>query len=186
MPYLTKLVEHVNVSISVPALRTIGNVVSSDQAEIARPAIDAGVIPLLAALLDHQKQILRKESAWTLANILAESAENVNMCLMQGIIDNLIHHLQHDVDPVRKECVWALANSIEKSNSEGCSAIVDKGLFTALNYALELKDQRIVHVALEAINKTLKKGQSLPLVDGENPFVLDVERCGLLDKIEEL
>ena len=53
LPYLTKLVEHVNVSISVPALRTIGNVVSSDQAEIARPAIDAGVIPLLAALLDH-------------------------------------------------------------------------------------------------------------------------------------
>ena len=26
----------------------------------------------------------------------------------------------------------------------------------------------------------------LPITEGENPFVLRIERCGLLDKLEEL
>ena len=43
---------------------------------------------------------------------------------------------------------------------------------------------RIVSVALEGILMALDKGQQLPLVDGENPFVLEVERRGLLDKLE--
>ena len=43
-----------------------------------------------------------------------------------------------------------------------------------------------MYVALEGIKNCLKKGNELPAVDGENPFVLKVEASGLLDKIEEL
>ena len=41
-------------------------------------------------------------------------------------------------------------------------------------------------MALEGINYALKAGQMLPITEGENPFVLKIERCGLLDKLEEL
>lgn len=60
------------------------------------------------------------------------------------------------------------------------------GYFTASNYALELPDPRIVFVALEGINHALNAGLERPPVNGDNPFVLAVESCGLLDKIEEL
>ena len=159
MPLLIKLIDHPSVSISVPALRTIGNVVSSDQAEISNAAIEAGIVPLLATLLDHPKPILRKECTWTLANVLAESVENVKMCLQANIIQGLILHLQHDMDMVRRECVWALTNSIQKATPELCSQIIDQKFFTACNYALELKDLRIVSVALEGILIALDKGQ---------------------------
>lgn len=60
------------------------------------------------------------------------------------------------------------------------------GYFTASNFALEANDARLVFVALEGLHYALKNGQELPLVDGEHPYVLSIERCGLLDKLEEL
>ena len=41
-------------------------------------------------------------------------------------------------------------------------------------------------VALDGIHSALKKGDNLPPVHGENPFVLKIEECGLLDRIEDL
>ena len=95
-------------------------------------------------------------------------------------------HLQHDVNTVRAECAWALTNALYKANSDSVKGIIDMGYFTASNYALELPDPRIVFVALEGINHALNAGLERPPVNGDNPFVLAVESCGLLDKIEEL
>ena len=51
---------------------------------------------------------------------------------------------------------------------------------------MEIQDHRILFVALEGIKNCLRKGNELPAVDGENPFVLRVEASGLLDRIEDL
>ena len=91
----------------------------------------------------------------------------------------------HDVNMVRAECTWVLTNALSKATPDLVKAIVDLGYFTAINYALELTDPRILHVALEGICFALKKGMELPLMNGENPFVLMVEQCGLLDKIDD-
>lgn len=129
---------------------------------------------------------MRKEVAWSLANVTAESAEMVQACLSAGIITSLILHLQHDVNQVRRECIWALTNALAKSTPQLVQAITDLGYFTAANYALEQTDPRLLFVALEGITYALKAGQELPLIEGENPFVLAIERCGLLDKLEDL
>lgn len=40
-------------------------------------------------------------------------------------------------------------------------------------------------MALEGIHYALKKGDELPKINGENPFLLKVEASGLLDKLED-
>ena len=149
-------------------------------------AINAGIVELFSKMIDHQKPVMRKEVAWSLANVLAESAERVQQCLDAGIVQSLILHLQHDVNNVRKECVWALTNALCRATPQQTEAIVRQGFFTACNYALELPDSRIMFVALEGISYALKNGTDLPLIDGEHAFVLQVEKCGLLDKLEDL
>ena len=94
--------------------------------------------------------------------------------------------MMHDVNQVRRECIWALTNAMAKATPQLAQAIEDLGYFTASNYALEQTDPRILFVALEGINYALKAGQILPITEGENPFVIKIERCGLLDKLEEL
>ena len=77
----------------MPSLRVIGNLTSSPVPALANFAIANGVLDHLAQLIDHQKQIIRKETAWLLANITADSAEQVELCLQAGLIKSLILHL---------------------------------------------------------------------------------------------
>ena len=81
---------HTEVKIAVPALRVIGNFLSSPEAAITSVPINAGVLPLLNECMAHPKQILRKETAWALANVTAESPERVQQCIDVGIIQSLI------------------------------------------------------------------------------------------------
>ena len=87
---------------------------------------------------------------------------------------------------VRRECVWALTNALSKSTPELVKAIVELGFLTSANYALDLPDPKLLFVALDGISYVLKAGMLMPLEAGENPMVLAIERCGLLDKIEEI
>jgi hypothetical protein len=56
--------------IVVPALRTLGNIVSGDDNQ-TQAVIDANVLPALTALLVNSKKNIRKETCWMLSNIAA-------------------------------------------------------------------------------------------------------------------
>ena len=118
MPRLTQLIEHHSEKIAVPALRIVGNILSSNDLDIAQVAVNAGVLGLFACLIDHPKQIMRKECAWSLANVTAESPERVQACLDGGIIESLILHMQHDVAMVKRECIWAMTNALCKATPQ--------------------------------------------------------------------
>ena len=174
------------MQIAIPSLRVVGNFLASDKQKISRVVLEANIIGVYGKMIDHPKQIMRKEVCWSLANICADSIQTVQACLSQGVIQSLIMHLQHDVNMVRRECVWALTNALSKSTPDLVKAIVELGYLTSANYALDLPDPRLLFVALDGISYALKAGMQMPLEQGENPIVLAIERCGLLDKIEEI
>lgn len=186
IPRLLQLVECEKINICIPAVRTLGNILASENSNYMQLAVQAGVLGIYQRLLNHPKQLVRKEIAWSLANITADSAEMVQACLTNGIIEGLIQHMMHDVNMVKLECIWALTNAMAKSTPQLVDSIEKYGYFTASNYALEHQDPRILYVALEGIRYALEAGMKLPMISGENPFVLKVEQCGLLDKLEEL
>jgi hypothetical protein len=65
---------HENVAIAIPCLRTVGNIVTGDDTE-TQLAIEANLIPTLSYILTHPKKTVRKESCWVLSNITAGTQE---------------------------------------------------------------------------------------------------------------
>jgi len=56
----------------------------------------------------------------------------------------------------------------------------------AFGTVLEIQDAKTLTVSLEGISYVLKCGQEMRTVEGDNPFSLVAEQCGLMDKIEGL
>lgn len=76
IPRLVQLLKHPNVAISVPCLRTLGNVVTGndDQTQIV---IESGALDALNELIYSKKKTVRKEVCWSLSNITAGSVEQI-------------------------------------------------------------------------------------------------------------
>lgn len=67
---LVQLLDCEDVAIVTPALRSIGNIVTGDDTQTDE-VLRANVLPYLAKLLEHKKNNIVKEAAWTLSNITA-------------------------------------------------------------------------------------------------------------------
>ncbi len=64
------LLNHKSVSVAIPCLRTIGNIVTGDNDQ-TQIAVEAGIIPALNETIQHPKKTIRKETCWVLSNITA-------------------------------------------------------------------------------------------------------------------
>ena len=71
------LCRHQSPSVLVPALRTVGNIVTGDDLQ-TQVIINCGALPCLLNLLttSHKKSI-KKEACWTISNITAGTKEQV-------------------------------------------------------------------------------------------------------------
>lgn len=70
VPRLIQLLQHPSVTISVPCLRTLGNILTGSD-ELAQMAIEAGVLEEFHKMLDHPKKAVRKEICWSISNVTA-------------------------------------------------------------------------------------------------------------------
>ena len=61
---------HENMNIQIPCLRTIGNIVTGDDNQ-TQAVLEAGLIQAINYNLNHQKKTVRKETCWVLSNITA-------------------------------------------------------------------------------------------------------------------
>lgn len=125
LPRLVQLLQHPNVAISVPCLRSIGNIVTGDD-EQTQQVIDAGALIALNELIYNKKKTVRKEVCWSLSNITAGSVEQIQLCLDMGIIDKLINILTNDDVEIKKEAVWAVSNCTASASFVQFQALVDK------------------------------------------------------------
>ena len=112
---LVQLMQHPNVAISVPSLRTVGNIVTGDDAQ-TQLVIEAGALDALNDLIYNKKKTIRKEVCWSLSNITAGSSSQIQQCLDLGIIDKLIMILLNDDTEIKKEAVWAVSNCTASAN----------------------------------------------------------------------
>ena len=73
----------------VPALRTVGNIVTGDDLQ-TQVIINCGALPCLLNLLttSHKKSI-KKEACWTISNITAGTKEQVSNLACQSHLDIL-------------------------------------------------------------------------------------------------
>lgn len=85
---------HTSPAVLVPALRTVGNIVTGNDMQ-TQVVINCGALNCLLTLLtaNHKKSI-KKEACWTISNITAGTKEQIQAVIQADIMPPLVALLQ--------------------------------------------------------------------------------------------
>ncbi|KAJ6974146.1 importin alpha-1 subunit family protein [Populus alba x Populus x berolinensis] len=186
---LVELLLHPSPTVLIPALRTVGNIVTGDDGQ-TQFVIDNQVLPCLhQLLLQNHKKSIKKEACWTISNITAGNRTQIQAVIEANIILPLVNLLQHAEFDIKKEAAWAISNATSAGSHEQIQFLVSQGCIKPLCDLLICPDPRIVTVCLEGLENILKVGEAdkeMGLNGGVNLYAQMVDECDGLDKIENL
>ncbi|XP_031103010.1 importin subunit alpha-4 [Ipomoea triloba] len=188
-PRLVELLLHHSPSVLIPALRTVGNIVTGDDTQ-TQYVIDNQVLMCLYRLLtENHKKSIKKEACWTISNITAGNKAQIKAVIESNIILPLVCLLQHAEFDIKKEAAWAISNATSGGSNEQIRFLANQGCIKPLCDLLICPDPRIVTVCLEGLDNILKVGEAdkkLGMNDGINIYAQMIDECEGLDKIENL
>ncbi len=144
-------------SAMLPALRALGNIVTGNEDQ-TQFVVNLNAIPVLCELLSNNKTQVRKETCWTLSNITAGTESQIQAVIDAGIMPKLIAILNSNSEDraVRKEAAWAIANTCSSGIDQHIRYLVSKKAVYPLTKLLFESDDKVILVALEALEGILK------------------------------
>ncbi|GAB4841067.1 hypothetical protein Ancab_021812 [Ancistrocladus abbreviatus] len=188
-PRLVELLLHPSPAVLIPALRTVGNIVTGDDIQ-TQTIIDHQALPCLLNLLtNNYKKSIKKEACWTISNITAGTKEQIQAVINAGIIAPLVHLLQNAEFDIKKEAAWAISNATSGGSHDQIKFLVSQGCIKPLCDLLAGPDPRIVTVCLEGLENILKVGESeksMGTTGDVNVYAQMIEEADGLEKIESL
>ncbi|XP_021906889.1 importin subunit alpha-2 [Carica papaya] len=188
-PRLVELLLHPSPSVLIPALRTVGNIVTGDDMQ-TQCIINHGALPCLLSLLTHNhKKSIKKEACWTISNITAGNREQIQSVIDAGLIGPLIILLQSAEFDIKKEAAWAISNATSGGTREQIKYLVEQGCIKPLCDLLVCPDPRIITVCLEGLENILKIGETektLGNTGDVNYYAQLIDDAEGLEKIENL
>uniref|UniRef100_A0A251TE75 Importin subunit alpha n=1 Tax=Helianthus annuus TaxID=4232 RepID=A0A251TE75_HELAN len=186
---LVELLLHPSPSVLIPALRTVGNIVTGDDLQ-TQHIIECGALPCLLSLLTHNhKKSIKKEACWTISNITAGNKEQIRTVIEAGLIAPLVNLLQTAEFDIKKEAAWAISNATSGGTNEQIKYLVNQGCIKPLCDLLVCPDPRIVTVSLEGLENILKVGEVEKQAGNSgdvNFFAQLIDDADGLEKIENL
>ncbi|CAL5184324.1 unnamed protein product [Lathyrus oleraceus] len=186
---LVQLLLHPSPSVLIPALRTVGNIVTGDDMQ-TQAIINHGALPCLLSLLTHNhKKSIKKEACWTISNITAGNKEQIQAVIEAGLIAPLVNLLQNAEFDIKKEAAWALSNGTSGGTHDQIKYLVSQGCIKPLCDLLVCPDPRIVTVCLEGLENILKVGEaekSFGNTGDVNAYAQAIDDAEGLEKIENL
>ncbi|KAF7143563.1 hypothetical protein RHSIM_Rhsim05G0133800 [Rhododendron simsii] len=188
-PRLIELLLHHSSSVLIPALRTIGNIVTGDEMQ-TQCIINHQALPYLVNLLSgNYKKSIKKEACWTISNITAGNKEQIQAVIEANIIGPLVHLLQNAELEIKKEAAWAISNATLSGSHEQIKYLVSQACIKPLCDLLVCPDPRIVTVCLEGLENILKVGEAnknLGRTEDVNLYAQMIYDADGLEKIENL
>eukprot|EP00976_Prorocentrum_cordatum_P019959 404483-Prorocentrum_minimum.AAC.1 len=186
---LVELLLHMSPAVLIPALRTVGNIVTGDDLQ-TQAIINCSALPCLLNLLSHNhKKSIKKEACWTISNITAGNKDQIQSIIDANIIPPLINLLGNAEFDIKKEAAWAISNATSGGTHAQIKYLVSQGCIKPLCDLMTCQDARIVTVALEGLENILKVGEAdkeLGGVGAQNLYTQYVDEADGLDKIELL
>nr|GLL30606.1 hypothetical protein DM860_011857 [Ipomoea trifida] len=183
---LVELLLHHSPSVLIPALRTVGNIVTGNDVQ-TQIIIDHLALPCLRNLLtQNYKKSIKKEACWTISNITAGNKDQIQAVFDAGIVEPLVYLLQNAEFDIKKEAAWAISNATSGGSPAQIKFLVSQGCIKPLCDLLACPDPRIVTVCLEGLQNILKIGEAEKDADGVNKFGQLIEEADGLDKLENL
>ncbi|XP_057776651.1 importin subunit alpha-like [Salvia miltiorrhiza] len=188
-PRLVELLMHPSPSVLIPALRTVGNIVTGDDVQ-TQVIIDNRALPCLLNLLtQNYKKSIKKEACWTISNITAGNRDQIQAVIEAGLIAPLVVLLQTAEFEIKKEAAWAISNATSGGTHEQIKFLVREGCIKPLCDLLLCPDPRIVTVCLEGLENILKVGEAEKNQGNSgdvNVFAQMIDDAEGLEKIENL
>ncbi|KAG8653247.1 importin subunit alpha isoform X2 [Manihot esculenta] len=188
-PRLVELLLHSSPTVLIPALRTVGNIVTGDDMQ-TQCMINHQTLPCLLNLLTHNyKKSIKKEACWTISNITAGNINQVQAIIEAGIIAPLVQLLQNAEFEIKKEAAWAISNATSGGTHEQIKFLVNQGCIKPLCDLLICPDPRIITVCLEGLENILKVGEAeknLGNTGDANLYAQMIDDAEGLEKVENL
>ncbi|XP_048230471.1 importin subunit alpha [Ricinus communis] len=188
-PRLVELLLHPSPTVLIPALRTVGNIVTGDDMQ-TQCMINHQALPCLLNLLTHNyKKSIKKEACWTISNITAGNVNQIQAIIDADLIGPLIQLLQIAEFEIKKEAAWAISNATSGGTHEQIKYLVSQGCIKPLCDLLICPDPRIVTVCLEGLENILKVGEAeknLGNTGDANLYAQMIDEAEGLEKIENL
>ncbi|OMO58391.1 Armadillo [Corchorus olitorius] len=185
---LVELLLNPSPAVLIPALRTVGNIVTGDDLQ-TQCIIDHGALQCLMSLLgNNHKKSIKKEACWTISNITAGNKEQIQAVINAGIIGPLVNLLQNAEFDIRKEAAWAVSNATSGGTHQQIQYLVSQGCIKPLCDLLACPDLRIITVCLEGLENILNIGEAEKAASGGefNRFAQLIEDAEGVEKIENL
>jgi len=179
LPRAVALMTHSNLSVQVPAVRLVGNVVSAHD-KLTQQAIDAGAVIALRRVLDSPSKALRKESCYAISNLAAGSSEQIQHLLQLDFVPLMQELLRDGQMVVRREAAWVLSNLASGStNAQQKKYLASCGLHKDMctTIADEVQPAKLYKNALEGL---------LAMLTFCHALRADVFECGGVDRLGDL
>ena len=183
---LVELLDNSSTMVQTPALRAVGNIVTGNDLQ-TQVVINCGVLPALRNLLNSPKESIRKEACWTISNITAGNTEQIQAVIDANLVPALVKILNTADYKTKKEACWAISNASSGGlqKPEIIRYLVSQDCIKPLCDLLEIADNRIIEVSLDALENMLKVGESDKEARGlsvnENADL--IEKAGGMEKI---
>ena len=188
VPRLVNLMKSTNQSIVTPCLRAVGNVVTGT-AEQTQTALDMGALGVICAIMEStQERGILKECCWAVSNITAGTADQIGQVLESGIAPLLLNLMEDGEFEVRKEVTWSVTNAISGGTDEQIKFLMNKGFLSAMVDLLWSRDQKVVSLCLEALERVLRVGDDIMhnATAQANPYAVALESNGGLEALGAL
>ncbi|CAM8914733.1 hypothetical protein QQ045_033116 [Rhodiola kirilowii] len=189
VPRLIEVLRHQAPTVLIPALRTIGNLVTGDDVQTQFVIDHQALGCLLPLLIGNYKKSIKKEACWTVSNITAGNKDQIQAVIEAGIFGPLIGLLTNAEFEIKKEAAWAISNATSGGSFEQIRFLVNQGCIKPLCDLLICPDARIVTVCLEGLENILKVGEAdkkQGSTGGVNLYAQMIDDAEGLDKIENL
>ena len=186
IPRLVDLMGSEHVAVTTPSLRSIANILTSDNH--TQTVLDCPMaLPNLKKLFNATDKRTRKEACWAFSNITAGKVSEIQRVIDDGVVSMLIDFVgSNDLEmDLKQEGVVALGNIFTGASVEQVVALehIVIPVFVSL---LDCCDLKVILICLESLDNILRVGED-PIRFGErNPFVDTVEKSGGIEKLEEL
>lgn len=180
---LVSLLDSQEESIVLPALRSIGHIVSGPD-EHTDFTIKCNVLPRLASLLKASNGRICRDATWAISNIVSGTTAQIQKVIEAGVLPILIEVLDKSNCSCQHEAAWAITNITSKGTHEQIVFMVDQHQvlkpFCNLMTAMKVET---VNVVLGGLLNILRLARS---IGGLESLCIKMEEIEAVDKLESL
>jgi hypothetical protein len=173
-----------NQRIQLSCLRVVGNIASGN-ANQTQSLVDMNILNYLKKAITSKAKFIRKEGTWIVSNIAAGTQRQIESLISENYLPTLIDIIKQDEDDIKKECIWAVCNLTSVENPIYIKKILEQNILGIICDCLKMTDAKYLAVCLEALNNLLLFGKKNSN-NGINPLVVEIEKMGMCDTLEQL